>query len=52
MRNNINLNLCFLDGDPDGLNLKTYPNEQTIKASKCNFQLIKIIMPLFLKKNS
>lgn len=28
--------LFFLDGVPEGLNLKTYPNEQTIKESKHN----------------
>jgi len=28
--------IYFLDGTSDGLNLKTYPNEQTIKESKSN----------------
>lgn len=29
--------IYFSDEAPEGLNLKTYPNEQTIKESKCCF---------------
>lgn len=46
--------IFFSDEAPDGLNLKTYPNEQTIKESKLNlsftfyYEFIFIIYLLYI----